>query len=163
MKDDQTAFTGSSFSVPILCAGLAILAACVLFPQIEINRRLSLKCEKLKADLAYVQRQQVLDDAFLKHVGGDPDLAERLAQRQMKVIPQGTSVLALPGLAKSAGMSPYLLVSAGPPPRESAYEPPPGFLGRLCGDAHCQLYCSGIGMLLVACGLVFGASEAIDD
>ena len=163
MNDAVAEHTYSSLlSLPLLCLGLAIVAACCLLPQVEANRKLTIERDKLKGDLAYVARQQATNQAFLKHIGGDPDLAERLAQRQMKVIRQGTSVLTLDGPRGPAGgdasMSPFMLVSVGAPPPVETYHAPPGLLGQLCRSPRRQLYLSGAGLLLIACGLVWGPS-----
>src|SRR5271170_3110309 len=106
----------SLWSIPLMCGGLCLLAVCVLIPQSEMNRRLVAERDKLKADLAYVQQQLAVNDQFLQNVGVDPGLAERLAQRQMKEIRQGTSVLELKEQPNRLEMSPFLLVSVGTPP-----------------------------------------------
>lgn len=159
MRDTSPEHTYSSLlALPLLCVGLAVVAACCLLPQVEANQKLTIERDKLKADLAYIQRQQTTNDAFLKHVGGDPDLAERLAQRQMKVIRQGTRVLSLDGSRGDNGVSPFLLVSVGPPPAVEHYHSPPGVVGEICRSPRRQLYVSGAGLLLVACALVWGPS-----
>jgi hypothetical protein len=153
----------SLFALPLLGAGLALISLCVLLPQMQANRRLLSERDKLQGDLTYVQRQLTLNETFLKHVGGDPDLAERLAQRQMKQIRTGTSVLPLREIEAARGMSPFLLVSAGPPPTAQRYAAPGGIVGRLCRSPRRQLYLCGVGMLMVATGLVIGGSAPAPD
>jgi len=148
----------SLWAIPLMCSGLCILAVCVLVPQSETNRKLVAERDKLKADLAYVQQQLSVNDQFLQNVGTDPDLAERLAQRQMKEIREGASVLELKGQPEAKQMSPFLLVSVGTPPPATAYVPPTGIVGTICGDARDRLYLSGVGLFMVAGGLVLGAS-----
>jgi hypothetical protein len=146
-----------------MCLGLGVIAACVLVPQAEANKKLAAERDKLKRDLAYVDTQISVNDEFLKNVGGDAGLAERLAQRQMKVIREGSSVLELRGrraASRREEMSPFMLVSVAPPPAPAPYTPPVGILGSLCRDARYQLYVSGLGMLMVATGLVLGASAS---
>ena len=150
----------SLLSLPLLGAGLALISLCVLLPQIQANRRLMAERDKLQGDLTYTQRQLSLNESFLKHVGGDPDLAERLAQRQMKEIRAGTAVLPLRGMDQDQGMSPFLLVSAGRPALAPRYRPPGGIVGEVCSSSRRMLYLCGIGMLMVATGLVMGASPA---
>ncbi len=53
---------------------------------------------------------------FLQKVADSPNLAERLAQRQMKIIRQGTRVLELKG-GREDEMSPFHLVNVAPPSR----------------------------------------------
>jgi hypothetical protein len=149
----------SLWSIPMMCLGLGIIAACVLVPQAEANKKLTAERDKLKRDLAYVDAQLSVNDEFLKNVGGDAGLAERLAQRQMKVIREGTSVLELKNRTKRQDMSPFTLVSIAPPPAPAPYRVPTGVLGSLCQDARYQLYVSGLGMLMVAAGLVLGSSS----
>src|SRR4051812_42440503 len=118
----------SLWSIPLMCLGLGIIAACVLVPQAEANRKLAGDCEKMKSDLTYVQTQLSVNEQFLKNVGGDAGLAERLAQRQMKVIREGSSVLPLRGQKTRSDMSPFMLVSIAPPPVPAPYTPPGGIL-----------------------------------
>lgn len=159
MDDQLNPPANSALSLPLLCAGLAIIAACILMPAAEANKKLVADRDKLQSDLAYVQQQLAVNQQFLDHVGGDPGLAERLAQRQMKVIRQGTSVLELHNKSARDQMSPFLLVSVPRPAEVPAYQPPAGLLGKLCGSARCQLYLTGLGMFMVAGGLVLGTSK----
>ncbi len=105
----------SAWSIPMMCLGMCIIAACVLIPQSESNKKLAAERDKLKHDLTYVETQLSVNDEFLKNVGGDAGLAERLAQRQMKVIRQGSSVLELKHQPAREEMSPFQLVSVAPP------------------------------------------------
>src|SRR3954468_16759531 len=92
----------SVWSIPLMCLGLGVIAACVLVPQAEANKRLVAERDKLKRDLAYVDTQISVNDEFLKDVAGNAGVAERLAQRQMKVIREGTSILGLRGRRAAA-------------------------------------------------------------
>jgi len=178
---------GGGWTFALLCAGVALIACTVLIPQADANRRLAYEREKLKLDLESVRKQVATNDDFLKRVADDPNLAERLAQRQMKIIRQGTRVLELkhqnrqttglmaasPGsggssangagvsTAATAGfsadeMSPFHLVHVAPPPPLPPYQPVGGLLAGLCYNPHTRLYLTGIGLFLMAGGLVFG-------
>jgi hypothetical protein len=167
---------GGGWTLVSLCAGVAILACCVLIPQADANRRLAYDREKLKADLESIRKQVATNDDFLRRVADDPNLAERLAQRQMKIIRQGTRVLELKGnarresragagagvpLAASAGlspdeMSPFQLVHVAPPPPMAPYQPVGGVLAGLTYNPRSRLYLIGTGLFLMALGLVFG-------
>src|SRR5438034_3337075 len=83
------------WTVSLLCAGVAIIAVCLLLPLAEENHQLAWQREKLNVDLEQIKQQVQVNAEFLKKVADDPTLAERLAQRQMKFIRQGTSVLDL--------------------------------------------------------------------
>jgi hypothetical protein len=154
---------GGGWTLAVLCAGIGIIACCVLIPQADQNRRLVYEREKLKVDLDSIRKQVATNDEFLRLVGEDPNLSERLAQRQMKIIREGTRVLELKN-ARLAGassgsvddVSPFHLVAVAPPPPLAPYEPRGGLLAGLCYDPHTRLYLMGTGMLLMAVGLVLG-------
>lgn len=164
------ALDGGGWTIAILCIGLALIAACVLIPQADANRRLVYEREKLRRDLDQINRQSAVNQEFLAKIQNDPQLAERLAQRQMRMVRQGATVLdlhsdrALPqGAAASASldaeqMSPFMIVHVPAPPPLEAYKPVGGLLATLCRQPHSQLYLLGAGMLMVATGLVLGDS-----
>jgi hypothetical protein len=158
--------TGSgAITIPLLCAGVALIAACVLIPAADENRRLVYERERLKQDLEQIQHQVAVNDQFLAKVADDPNLAERLAQRQMKVVREGTRVLELRGSRTSrdnASSSPFLLVTVPPPAPMPPYQPLGGSLAHYCLNPKTQLYLIGAGLLLMACGLVLGASNRVE-
>ena len=140
-----------------MCAGIAVIACCILVPAADENRRLAYERERLKADLEQLQKQASVNDAFLRKLTADPTLAERLAQRQMKMVREGTNVLKLDGPRGDDLISPYLLVTVPPPAEMPPYRPVGGTLASLVRPAKNQLYLIGVGLLMVAIGLVFGA------
>ena len=146
---------GGGFTIPILCAGIAIIAACLLIPQADANRRLVYERAKLQADLEAVEKQVATNEEFLHKVADDPNLAERLAQRQMKIIRQGNEVLNLKN-DPSEEMSPFQLTAVQPPPEFPAYQPRGGILASLCYNPRSRLYLMGIGLMAMAGGLVLG-------
>jgi hypothetical protein len=152
---------GGAFTIPMVCAGVAIIACCLLIPQADANRRMAYQQVKLKADLETVERQVAVNDEFLRKVADDPNLAERLAQRQMKIIRPGMKVLALKDSGE-AEMSPFHITAVAPPPKLPPYQPRGGTLAQLCYNPKSRLYLIGLGLLLTAAGLVlgFGARSA---
>lgn len=150
---------GGLFTLPLLCLGIGVIACCVLVPAADENRRLGYEHLRLQADLDQITRQIEVNSEFLKRVADDPTLSERLAQRQMKMVRQGTSVLELKGSLAPAEMSPFQLVTLPPPPELAPYQPAGGKLATLCRNAHSQLYLMGAGLLMVAAGLVLGTSS----
>ncbi len=144
------------WTIPILCAGLALLAAAVIIPQTEDNRRLVYEREKLKVDLERVDRQITTNDEFLRKIAADATLAERLAQRQMKMIRQGTSVLELKGSGTDE-MSPFQLVNVPAAEPLPPYQPVGGILGRAFSSRRMSLYLIGAGLMMTAFGLVMGS------
>ena len=160
---------GGGWTVAALCAGIALIACCVVIPQADANRRLVYERERLRVDLDSICKQVSTNDEFLRRVADDPILAERLAQRQMKMIREGTRVLELKKAGAKAGgparvaaqsppdvVSPFYLVAVAPPPPMPPYQPQGGRLASLCYDPHHRLYLMGIGLFLMAAALVCG-------
>jgi hypothetical protein len=147
---------GSGWTIPILCLGLAIIAACVVIPQADANRRLFYEREKLTRELDQIQRQASVNEEFLKKLDTDPQLAQRLAERQMRVVPAGEKELMLKTTEPDQPSSPFLLVHIPPPEPLPPYESVGGVLSDLCAGEHSRLYLMGAGMFMVAMGLVLG-------
>ena len=60
-------------------------------------------------------------------------------------------------------LSPFLLVTLPPPAEMPPYEPMGGKLSALCRDPKSQLYMTGAGLLMIACGLVLGSSAPVKE
>ena len=73
------------WTVALLCAGIAIIACCLLLPLAEDNHQLAYQREKLKLELVQIKQQVEVNAEFLRRVADDPTLAERLARRQMRI------------------------------------------------------------------------------
>jgi hypothetical protein len=164
-EDETLAPSGGGWTIAVLCAGLALIAACVIIPQADANRRLVYEREKLRLDLQQINEQLAVNKEFLNRVESDPQLAERLAQRQMKVIRAGTSELQLkhdaaPVVTASDTTkeisSPFLLLNVPPPAPLPPYRSVGGVLADWCRDPQTKLYLLGAGMACVAMGLVLG-------
>ena len=155
----RAAEPSSAWTIPLLCAGVAVIACCFIIPAADENRRLVYERERLKIDLEHIERQIAVNGEFLKHVADDPTLLERLAQRQMKMVREGTSVLELKGSHRSTDMSPFLLVSVPPPAPMPTYRPVGGVLAGICRNPKMQLYLTGAALLMMAVGLVLGSSS----
>jgi hypothetical protein len=150
---------GGLFTIPLLCLGIGLIACCMLIPAADENQRLLYERLSLQADLEQIQKQIAVNDEFLKRVADDPTLSQRLAQRQMKMVQEGTSVLELKGNYSGRDMSPFELVTLPPPAELPPYRPVGGKLSELCRNPHSQLYLMGGGLLLMAAGLVLGSSS----
>jgi hypothetical protein len=146
---------GGVVTIPLLCVGIALIACVCLLPLADENHQLAWEREKLRADLKQLKEQGRVNAEFLTKVADDPTLAERLAQRQMKYIREGSSILTIKGQAKEE-MSPFHLVSVPPPAPMPAYEPVGGALATLVRQPRAQLYLCGLALLLIAAGLVLG-------
>ncbi len=158
MQARQIRSTGSIWSLPMLCLGLGIIAICVLVPAAQANRKLTADRDKLARDLTFVESQVSANQEFLSIAGSDPEISERLAQRQLKQIRQGTTVLDLKGFSQTGDASPFQMISVPPPPPAVEYRAAAGILGTICADSHRQLYAVGLGMFMVATALVLGTS-----
>lgn len=156
--DTDEAEEKGGWTVALVCAGVALVAVCLLLPLAEENHQLAYQREKLKTDLDQVKNQVDVNAEFLTKVTDDPTLAERLAERQMKFVREGTSVLDIPGSGKE-GMSPFLLTALPPPNPMPPYHPLGGVLSIVGRDPHLRLYTLGSGLLLLAAGTVLGGGS----
>ncbi len=146
---------GSGWTIPFLCAGLALVACCVLIPQADENRKIAYEAARLRLDLDQINTQVKVNDEFVRRIQDDPALAERLAQRQMGYVREGSAILALKGDRKGE-LSPFSLVSVPAAGTLPEYQPVGGKLAFLCRHARTRLYLMGCGLILVAAGLVLG-------
>jgi hypothetical protein len=137
---------GGAWTIPLVCLGIGIIAMSLIIPAAGENRRLVWEREKLAADLSHVEKQIAINDEFLARLASDPGLAERLAQRQMKMVREGTSVLELPGRSVGRGpdISPFELVTLPPPAAMAEYKP---------------IYLLGAGLLSLIVGVILGSTK----
>jgi hypothetical protein len=156
VEPEEPPARGGGWTISVLCAGIALIACCVLIPQADANRRLAYERETLQRDMQNIEQQIQVNQEFLKKVSDDPTLAQRLAERQMKVIPEGEHVVDL--THEPEGMSPFQLVNVAPPAPLPPYRPVGGTLARICYGPHSRLYLIGMSLGLIATGLVLGAS-----
>lgn len=147
---------GGGWTIPLLCAGIAIIACCMVMPQIDANRRLAYEKMTLGSDLSLIQKQVSVNDEFLKKIVDDPSLAERLAQRQLKRVRKGQHVLKIRD--EKPDMSPFQITAVSPPPAPPPYKPLSGAIANLCYSARNRLYLTGIALSMIAFGLVLGAT-----
>jgi hypothetical protein len=146
----------TAWTIPLLCAGVALIACCCVIPAADENRRLVWERERLKADLAQIEKQVAVNNEFLARVADDSTLLERLAQRQMKLVREGTSVLELKGQDENQDVSPYPLLTVPPPEPIPTYRAIGGVFSELCRHPRSRLLLMGGGLMLIACGLVLG-------
>jgi hypothetical protein len=162
----RAAEPSSAWTIPLLCAGVAVIACCFIIPAADENRRLVYERERLKIDLEHIERQIAVNGEFLKHVADDPTLLERLAQRQMKMVREGTSVLELRDRAVQASqtqsqqsqqnISPFPLLTVAPPDPLPPYKPLGRHFANLCREPRSRLALMGSALMLIASGLVLG-------
>jgi hypothetical protein len=158
--------SGGAFTIPLICLGVGVIAMCLLIPAADEVRRLAYERDRLKADLEQLQEQVATNDSFLRRVAEDPVLAERLARRQMKMVPEGTAVLDLKSVNTTAAgtgqeMSPFLLVTVPPPAPMPPYRPIGGVLANACRHPKTQLYLIGGALMAIASGLVLSRSTPV--
>jgi hypothetical protein len=161
------------WTLALLIGGLAVIAACALIPQADANRRLVYEREKLQMDLRQIQQQVAMNKEFLSKMESDPQLEERLALRQMRVVRQGERVLDIktddadsdasqPG-GDASQMSPFAIVRVPPPPPLPDYRPWGGPITGLFLDPRTQLYLLGAALFMVAAGLILGDKSNNED
>jgi hypothetical protein len=147
---------GGAWTIPLLCAGIGLIACCLIIPQTDVNRRMAYQKKSLEQDLASIQNQAQVNDEFLKRVSDDPGLAERLAQRQMNIVREGSQVWRDPEVETATTMSPFELVNVPRPAPLPAYQPVGGWFAGVCRDPHSNLYLTGAALMMLAAGLVMG-------
>ena len=155
--------SGGAFTIPLICLGVGVIAMCLLIPAADEVRQLAYERDRLKADLEQLQKQVSTNDAFLQRVASDPVLAERLARRQLKMVPEGTQVLDLKSVGAATStrdMSPFLLVTVPPPAPMPPYRPVGGVLANACRHPKTQLYLIGGSLMAIASGLVLSRSSS---
>ena len=143
----------------MLCLGIIIIACAMIVEQVEENHQIEWQRNKLQIDLDYFNKQVDINQQFLERLATDANLAERLAQRQMKLVRQGSAVLELTDPNLPEDTSPFRLVNITPPPPVQPYEPARGPLTTIFGNTRLRLYIFGLGLCLMAIGLIVGGSE----
>lgn len=156
--------TRSGWTFILISIGISLIASCLLIPQADEIRDLRYQCAKLKLDLEHINKQVQVNEEFVQRVSQDPSLAERLAQRQMKFIRQGATVLELPNDPTQDDLSsPFLLATVPPPGPLAELQPVGGRFADLCRNTKSRLYMIGAGLMLLATGLVLGHSPKTID
>ncbi len=153
---------GGGWTVAILCVGISLIAACAIIPQAGANRRLVYEREMLRQDLSQIHSQISVNHEFLSKLESDPQLTERLAQREMHAVPQGQAALDMKpagnsvqtASAAAARMSPFSILKVPSPAPLAAYKPVGGEFAELCRDPHSHGFVLGAGMMMIAAGLV---------
>ncbi|MGD0542656.1 MAG: hypothetical protein ABSB33_14170 [Tepidisphaeraceae bacterium] len=161
---------GGGWTVAVLCVGMSLIAACAIIPQADVNRRLVYEREMLRQDLTQIQSQIAVNHEFLSKLENDPQLTERLAQREMRAVPQGQTALDLKSdgdspptaSAAAARMSPFSILNVPPPPPLSPYRPVSGKFAELCRTPRSRGFVLGAGMIMVAAGLVLDGRASGD-
>lgn len=154
------------WTLPLLAVALAVLSACVVLPQAEANRKQMHELARLEVELKHLVVQGELNGQLLERLGTDIDLSQRLAHRQMRLVPAGTAELPLPeDQAVTASMaSPFGLVKLPAPEMPAAYQPIGasvlgGGLLDVVMDPRKRLYIMGAAMLMMAVGLIIDPSR----
>ena len=153
--------SSSVWSIPLLCIAIAVIACCVLVPAADDNRSLAIENMHLQADLTQINKQIGINDQFLKSIANNPTLLERLAERQMKLVHSGESVLKMHESQSPADaqMSPFFLLNL-PPPAMAIAPPSPRsqLFTQLADRPRIRLFAMGGALLLMATALVLGAA-----
>jgi len=159
---DKPTPNGGAWTIPLVCLGVGIIAMCLIVPAADENRRLVWEREKLAGDLAQIEKQIAINDEFLARLSSDPGLAERLAQRQMKMVREGTSVLELPGRVRGPDISPFELITLPPPPPLPEYRPIGGKVSQVFLHPKLRLYMLGLGLIALVLGVILGSCKTVE-
>ena len=154
------------WTIAILCMGLGIIAACLVIPQADANRRLVYEREKLRLDLTQVQKQIAVNKEIPVGNGkrsathGAPRAAgnARCSRAKRSWIRSRTRV-AQSASADAERMSPFNIINVPPPASLAPYQPVGGYFAQLCRSPQSHVYLLGAGMILVAGGLVLGGTQ----
>jgi len=152
-------FGGGGWTLPFLCAGVAILAACLLLPQAQENQKLMWQCERMRLDLDQLQRQSKLNETFISKLTTDPVLHTRLAERHLGYIERGSKVLDLGEENAPGAHSPYPMVVVAPAPELATLVVPQDKFANMIQDPQKRLTLIGAGLFLVAFGLILGSDR----
>ena len=147
---------GTLLALPLLCAGLAVVAACLIVPAAGQERRLGRERAELLRELDHLAEQARRNEEFLARLNRDPELAERLAARQLNRRPAGERLADLDGRETGVARSPFALLAVPDPPPLAA-DPPPTHLEAWLGDRRRRLWTLGAAVVAVAAGLLMGA------
>ena len=149
--------TGAWWTIPLTFVGIAITACAVIVPNADENRRDTYELARIERDVDYFQRQSAVNQDFIRRIGTDATLAERLALRQLHRTREGAKVVALGGLKPDRfGASPYAMTRLDPPADLPPYQPVPGKLGEwFLGDKRPQQM-AGLGLCVAGAGVLLG-------
>lgn len=157
---DAMAAKGSPiWTIPLMCAGLSLIAACMIVPAADQNRHLAWERERLRLDLEQVQQQVEVNNSFLDKMRQDPALAERLAQRQLRVVREGSTAIHVDGDTTFQERSPFSLIQVPDPEPLPAYQPIGNKFAALCRNPRTQLYLTAAALFMLAVGLVLGGTS----
>ena len=158
---DPAAASGGAWALPLLAFGLGLIACCLVIPATDDNRGLVFERERLRDELAGLERQVAVNDDFLNRIHGDLELAGRLAERQLRPSEPGVSTLSPTPAGRPGGgnfaMSPFALIRAEPEPYVLVPVPPAGGkLAAYCRRPRTRLAVLGGGLFCCMIGLLGG-------
>jgi hypothetical protein len=151
--------TGAWWTLPVLFAGLAVLACALLVPAADGNRRTAHELAEIRRQVTHFREQSAVNRDFLARAGSDPVLAERLAMRQLRMTRPDARVVQMPKAGETYAMSPFAMMSVDAPPPVPAYRPVAGLLTRAFLNPQRQVFVAGFGIMLVAAGVILGGEE----
>jgi len=149
---------GRAWSIPVMCLGLGMLAALLVIPQVDQNRQLVRQVARLEVDLAHLEAQADANRQFIQRLSSDPVMIERIAQRQMNLIREGTEALRLDNDPAALDRSPFSLSKLPPPPPLEEERTIGGRLAALARHPSLQPWLLGVSIMVIATGLVLGAT-----
>jgi hypothetical protein len=140
------------WAIPLLCAGLAGLAVCLILPAADEDRRLVREQAALQRELDHLHAQADRYDAFLDRLGRDSELAARLAVRQLNRRDEGSATVDWHANATGVGRSPFVMLAVEEPPPVPPAQALPQAARWLAHPRH-RLWLGGGCLLAILLGL----------
>jgi hypothetical protein len=143
------------WSLMLLSIGLLFVAASVLAPVVEENRRLRADLDQLRHELSSVMQQADVNQAYLEKLPTDPDLAARIALRQTRKPEAGTKVLDVDESEPAPfEASPFVIAQLPSTRPDDAV--PTRAIPNLLIDSRKRILVLAAGIFLIGAAVVFG-------
>jgi hypothetical protein len=144
----------------MIAVGLSTLAACVLLPLREENRRLAHAFAGIEAEAEFVRKQVDANEQFLSRVHEDPALVDRLVMRATRRPVAGQQFLD-PQPVGSFNASPYAITQITPPPPQTPYvsDLHPA-LASLVTNVRSRVILIAAGLFLIGGAVIIGSKDA---
>lgn len=144
-------------TLPVMLLGLAAVIACLVIPAREDARRARYELAAIERELDYVSRQVEINQAFLDRLPNDKELQSRLLLRlEPHRRDTGTTVDAAADLPTGIDASPLALTRLAPPAPLPPYQTDLHPRLRPLLDDSTRVTVMGVGLFLIAVGIVFG-------
>jgi len=142
----------------LVLIGLVMIGLCVVIPAREANRQLAWDLQKLKNEVAHVEKQVAVNKDFLNSIPTDPALVDRLAMRQLKLSDSTKQEVRFDASGTGFMLSPFALMRIGPAEQTGAYQPDWPITAQIFCTPSIRIFFLTGGLLLVGIGLLATSS-----